>query len=58
MRWLEKLEAMAVGVTFCEAGEWETARKLMQEFEERPDHRAVKRAGRRERSAKRPAVRT
>ncbi len=54
MRWLKKLEAMAVGVTFCEAGEWETAHKLMREIENRPVRRAVKRVGRRER----PSVRT
>lgn len=58
MRWLEKLEAMAVGVAFCEAGEWETAEKLMRELENRPGRRAAKRVGRKDRRLERPAVRT
>lgn len=58
MRWLEKLEAVAVGVAFCEAGEWETAQKLMRAFEDRPGKRPAKRVERKDRRTERPAVRT
>jgi hypothetical protein len=58
MRWLEKLEAMAVGIAFCEAGEWETAQELMRDLENRAGKRPAKRVERKDRRAERPAVRT
>jgi hypothetical protein len=41
--WRRKLEAMAVAVAFAEAGEWQTARTVMEEADRRLDKKPAER---------------
>ena len=36
LRWLKKLEVMAMAVAFAEAGEWETAERMLEEKSSKP----------------------
>jgi hypothetical protein len=50
--WGKKLEAMAVAVAFSEAGEWQTARTVLEEADPRMDKKELER-----KKVQRPRVR-
>lgn len=50
-KWFRKFEAMAAAVAFTDAGEWDTAREIIERSERRPNQRPAKRSEQRQKRA-------
>jgi hypothetical protein len=55
-RILERFEAMAMAVTFAEAGEWETAKQMMEKNNSKKNHRTEQTQLKKKNQFKRPRV--